>query len=442
MHSRFSRRSFLKAAGMGPALLPMLEDDLARASCLATGLKRLVVVNWGNGLQQRVSGTGSTFSLPGIMKPLQPHKADLLIPDALFNKTFDDVYNKAGFDNEAHDSPPSLLIAKPMKQNTPAPTASLDYVIGNALRQSAKTPYTVLNLGVLYKNLSCSWQAASVVATPDDDPYHAFDKIFGGLRPGVGMPMMDSVRSVRKSVLDYVQKDITRFSRKLGSEDRLRIDGHLSSIREIENRLAPRLVSDECQFPTLGPKFDVHSSDNYEKVLRAQIDIGVAGLAAGLSQVLTLQATSASSSHYVVSWLGYNATGVIRPGAGGGDVNSHHAIAHINAASKTALDTWFFTQVAYLIDKLKAAKEGTGSVFDNSVTLVTNNMNYGNVHRVKDLPWLLAGTAGGFFKTGRVLPAANASHTQLLIGLCNAFAVSSNGFADPAYGGELPGLRG
>jgi hypothetical protein len=251
-----------------------------------------------------------------------------------------------------------------------------------------------------------------------------FDRIFGGTLA----PQMDTVRAVRKSVLDYVAKDIGRFSRTLGTEDRLRIDGHLSSIRGIENRLTPSAGATGCQAPVLAAKYDVKSSDNYEKVLRAQIDIGVAALAAGSSQVLT-----------ILSWLGFQTV----PGMTGDGIpfNTHHGTAHSGPTRKNVVDKWFFDQVAYLIGKLKAEKEGSSSIFDNSVVLVTNNMNYGGRHEVKDLSWLLAGSAGGYFKTGRLVRANNASHTQVLVGICNALGVSADGFADPAYGGELPGLR-
>lgn len=58
------------------------------------------------------------------------------------------------------------------------------------------------------------------------------------------------------------------------------------------------------------------------------------------------------------------------------------------------------------------------------------------------MPWLLAGSCGGYFAPGRAIAAGNASHTGVLAGICNAFGVPTDGFLDPAYGGELKGLRG
>ena len=67
---------------------------------------------------------------------------------------------------------------------------------------------------------------------------------------------------------------------------------------------------------------------------------------------------------------------------------------------KTQIDTWFFTQVAYLVAQLGANAEGAGTTLDNTVVLVCNDMNEGSFHDVRSLPYLIIGSGGGFFKTG------------------------------------------
>src|SRR6185295_12224448 len=41
----------------------------------------------------------------------------------------------------------------------------------------------------------------------------------------------------RKSVLDFVGKELDAFGKRLGSEDRMKIEQHAVSIRDIESRL-------------------------------------------------------------------------------------------------------------------------------------------------------------------------------------------------------------
>jgi hypothetical protein len=443
--SRFSRRALLKGAS-ATALLPLLEADVARADCIPAGRKRLIVMHWNLGVLENAA---PDLTLPGSMSALEPYKSDLLIPLGLRDKLFEAGYDRTKFPQPGHSHVRAMLIAQamiPMVTATDwygsAPTESLDYFVGHKLQQATSSPYPVINLGVLFNSnySGCpSWEAAQVEARPDDDPYHAFDQLFSGAQMTQPDPAIEQRRLLRKSVLDYVQKDIGRFATKLGTTDRQKVDAHLSAIRDIEQRLTPQMISGQCTTPTLGAMYDVHNQDNYDKVLTAQIDIGVAALAAGMSQVLTLHASSGVASHYCPTWLGYPSfDGYITDA---GDENSHHAISHGNNGPKLALDTWFFQKLAYLISKLKSVPEGGGTMFDNSVVLVTNCMDNGNHHEVYNLPWLLAGSAGGYFKTGQALVTTDVSHTGVLIGLCNAFGVSSAGWADANYGGELPGLH-
>src|SRR5690606_1037144 len=46
---------------------------------------------------------------------------------------------------------------------------------------------------------------------------------------------------VRKSVLSAVMEDTIELRKRLGAEDRVRLDQHLTSIRELEQRLAVQL---------------------------------------------------------------------------------------------------------------------------------------------------------------------------------------------------------
>ncbi len=53
------------------------------------------------------------------------------------------------------------------------------------------------------------------------------------------------------------------------------------------------------------------------------------------------------------------------------------------------------TQLAYLLDKLKAVKEGDGTLLDNCMIVYGSGISDGNRHNHDDLPILLAGKGGG-----------------------------------------------
>ena len=83
-------------------------------------------------------------------------------------------------------------------------------------------------------------------------------------------------------------------------------------------------------------------------------------------------------------------------------------------------------------------------------------MQDGAGHNVDGLPFIIVGSCGGVFKTGRLVKYGNwvgktgdywrgssgVSHCKLLTSLCNAMDLPVTGFGDPKYGGmgTLPNL--
>jgi hypothetical protein len=67
-------------------------------------------------------------------------------------------------------------------------------------------------------------------------------------------------------------------------------------------------------------------------------------------------------------------------------------------------------------------------------------MGNGGAHNSDRLPWIMAGSCGGYFKTGQAI-RRTAPTNQVLVALCNAMGFPRPFFNDEKYGGELPGLR-
>ena len=93
-------------------------------------------------------------------------------------------------------------------------------------------------------------------------------------------------------------------------------------------------------------------------------------------------------------------------------------------------------------------------VLDSALALWINELSDGYTHDSRDLPWVMAGSCGGYFRTGeqlRVTAAAelanqlDAPHNKLLAAILNATGVTAAGggpvtmFGDPAHceSGEL-----
>ena len=95
--------------------------------------------------------------------------------------------------------------------------------------------------------------------------------------------------------------------------------------------------------------------------------------------------------------------------------DGHHPLTHhrniVEQMDKVAqINRYHVEQFATWIAKLKAAKEGDGSLLDNSMIVYGAGLADGNAHTHDDLPTLIAGRGGGFIKTGppHRLPQGNA----------------------------------
>jgi len=93
-------------------------------------------------------------------------------------------------------------------------------------------------------------------------------------------------------------------------------------------------------------------------------------------------------------------------------------------------------EIASLVADLAATPEGNGSVLDNTCILLMNDMNEGANHWVGEVPYLIIGGAGGFFKQGQTVTLPHTvPNNQLLTTLCHAMGLEIASIG--AYSGDL-----
>jgi Protein of unknown function (DUF1552) len=445
-----SRRAFLKALGVGPALLPLFEAERALAACGGvSGPKRAFILVWAGGMFATNGSSwataGDNFVLPVHMAALEKHRADLLLLDGLDYSFLLDSPPESVPERTGHATFQGMLTGA-LYQGHAAGTASaiaggpsIDQHIGAAFVSNGYGGLASLNLAVCAKSTArLSWRSAGDPVIPNQDPFKAFATLFTGSASAA-----DKKARMRQSVLDYVSKDLSRFAKKIGGKaDRANVDAHLQSVRELEQRLAQAVGvgGTACAPPTLVPleTGSVTSTTNFERVAQLQIDLAVAALAADATRVVVLQLGDQHNSGIILSSLGFVATGMQN---NSGDLNSLMNINHANGADKIKCDGWFMSQVAYVIERLKNVTDGAGSMLDSTAFLTMNNMRTGG-DEYWGVPAILAGNCGGYFKTGRslTLPTGTANN-GVLIALANAVGVPTETFGEARYGGELSVLR-
>lgn len=445
----FSRRTLLRALGLGPAVLPMLAiEQEARGQVPAA--KAAFIIAWSNGWMSETSATGwptpgTTWTFKPYQAALEPYKQDLLLLDNM-NYRFVRDSGKNSPEATGHACFPGMLTGALFQSagggtsGTVAGGPSIDQHIGSSLVKAGYKGLPSLNLGVFVKSTGrLSWRAAGDAVVPATDPYKVFTQVFGNATanpPADGMPdpAVARARDMKKSILDNVIADLNRFSGRVGTEDKAKIEAHLASIRAIETDLDRVMVTPTGKPPVLPTGVNTGSTDAFEVTTKMMIDISVAALAADATRVVVLQLGDQGDANVIFTTLGFKAAGT---GDNTGDNNGFHNIAHANGADKDKIDTWFQTQLAYAIGGMK-----TAGLLDRGVMLAMNSMRHG-MHEFNNVPALMAGNAGGYFKTGRSLKLPDNTATNgILIALANALGVPTQNFGNAAYGGELALLRG
>jgi hypothetical protein len=482
---KYSRRTLLKYLGAGAALLPLLESDPLDAACIVGGIKRLYILAWPNGMLSNVSSwattgaTPSAWSLANFQSSLQPYQADLLLLKGVDYNFIRDQPNPNGGETNGHACFPGMLTGAFYQSLVPSTSSdvgggiSIDQYIGQKLRAQGYTGLTSLNQGAFVKSTGrLSWVGPGQVVLPDADPYHVFNTYFagsiaptgtGGTSGGAGgmsgATMASITQQMQKSILDSVINDINRFSTIVSAADKQTIQNHLSYVRSMEQTLTPPVTtggggaggtgattSGTCSSPAgefSGTKLDINNTVNVATLVKLQMDLAVAAFASDLTRVVVMQISDQGAANLILENLGF------KPGGAGadlntGDINGYHYIAHRNDADKVTCDAWFQSQIAYIVGALKGITDPSGqSMLDNSVVVGMNNMRTGT-HETTSVPVVMAGSCGGYFKTGRSLALTATPNNGLLVALVNAMlgAGTVTTFGETRYGGELAALRG
>jgi len=241
---------------------------------------------------------------------------------------------------------------------------------------------------------------------------------------GLSSTQLTTLLSERKSVLDFLQSDIGVLESRLSANDQSRLDAHLTGIRSMEQQLTNSAAS--CSAPAMPPALDPNDMTNFPAIGKLQMDMMLLGLSCGMTNVSTFMWANADSWQYY-------------PFAGANE--EHHGTSHcsdsdsVNVNNLVLINIWQAQQVAYMLDQLSTTLESDGStMLDNTVLLWGNELGVGNTHSYKNIPWMLAGGAGGYFKTGRFLQYPDLPHNNLLVSICNAM-----GFSDVTTFG-IPGV--
>jgi hypothetical protein len=423
------RRRFLASLGAGLLSAPLWGHPRPATAQVAGRARRLIVFFSPNGTVHRFwrpTGMGRQFAFGAgsILEPLAAIKDQLIVVDGL---------DFVGASN--HEGGMAAMLTGGGGGSSPTQGASIDQVIAGRLGTSERFPSLELSVqttawGGSTQTRMCYRRAGELIA-PSDDPRQVYRRLFGDAAP-MGSAA-DALAARRRGILDVNRAELADLSRKLGTDERDKLEAHVASLRQMEASLAaagqPAPVA-ACTAP-MRVTVDSQQNNNFPAVTRAQTDLLVSALACGMTRVASLQ-LSHTVSPTVPAWLNIS--------------EGHHSLSHMDdgntagLAQLVAAERWFAEQFRYLVERLAALPEpgAEGSMLDHSLVVWSKEMGDSRAHDCLSVPFVLAGRAGGYLSPGQYVRYDHVPHTRLLSTLAHGMGVELDQVGDGGAAGRGP----
>ncbi len=460
----FSRRGFLRGAGTVALGLPML-DVFARAPLARAqeANKRFAVfIRQGNGVAQAGNGEPERFWPKALgalttaqmmaetdraVVELASHAGKLLI---VKGTKFAFPGNGCGHSGGANQVLTAAKVSPdPSGAKSLAMGESVDNRMAAAINPEGREPLTLMTGATQgYLPVVLSYRGAKMLRGADNDPFVVYKRMTG--LNGVDGAVVDEIATRRKSVNDLVRERLNAFLSRtdLSGDDRKRLDLHLTSIRDVEVRMACTLPEmRQMELDGVNPT----DSKNYIAVTQMHMDLVALSFACDYSRVATIQMGQ-----------GNDATQFSIPGFRNGELLPRfHQISHrifsdgsegdpIDGAQDMhhQIDKLHARLFKYLVDKLASYSTPEGTLLDAGFAAWTNDLSHGVSHGYTNIPWVIAGSAGGYLKQGQYVDAGNVTHNKLFNTLLNAVGVRKDDgspvddFGDPGLSkGEIAAIK-
>jgi hypothetical protein len=231
-----------------------------------------------------------------------------------------------------------------------------------------------------------------------DSPYRAYETIIGAIGDGTmnstaqaEAAMLRAQRST--SINDLLRPQIEDLLSRtdLSVSDRLRLDQHLTAIRDIEVNLEGTTFAvpqDEVDAMEAIADREFDQSVR-EQAVRMFMDLMAFSAAADYSRVAVLKIGDRIDDHqYTINGQTFKFHDATHRAVSNG-LEFHHAVDRI-----------MMGHYKYLLDVMSSYDTPNGPLLDQGVTIWTNQCATG-AHSFSNVPWILSGTANGFFKQGQ-----------------------------------------
>ncbi len=415
-----SRRTVLRGVGATVAL-PFLDAMAPGVSALARNaggpVRRFQAIFVPNGMAMEYwspAAAGCDFELTPILRPLAPFRDQMLVFSGL-NASWTYVHagasgsfltgTRRGGTSETDvvaDTSIDQLLASQFAASTPL--ASLELSIDKEA-----------NAGQCTSGLSCaytqtiSWRTPTTPLPMENNPRAVFERLFGD--SGSTDPAVRRARMAEKrSILDSVMDKLADVERRVGADDRRKVEDYTAAVRDVERRIEVAESKSDVS-PEAFPNEPRGVPATFEEHVELMFDLQFLALRSDITRVATFMLGREQSTRT------YPEVGVPDP---------HHPLSHHGndpalIARMSKVNAYHAALTARYLERLRATPDVDGSMLDNMTIVYGTCMSNSTRHAGNNVPILVLGGGGGRLKGGRHLRYDGTSHANLLLTLMDKF---------------------
>lgn len=377
------------------------------------------------------NGEGRDFQFNASLQPLEPLREHATVLGGLSHPE--------GRRMGGHDTGDTFLTGAFLKGRFLRNQVSVDQAAAQAVGHETRFPSLTMStdggVGEPTRSSTLSFNQHGRPVPALNQPQQIFDRFFG-----VGDADLLAERRRLKSaagMLDLILEDSRSLRRRLGRQDREKLDEYLASVRQIEQRVERTQAWIDVPLPSLTDEdrdaLQLESDDNAPKeFMRTMYDLMYLAFRTDSTRVATYQIASMADASSKAGPF---------PAREGFKSNLHTLAHGWNKPDGAELlgkwDRFMIEQLVYFLDRLKQTPEADGSLLDHTIVLYGSSNS--QTHNNSNYPLVLAGGNGIGLRHGQYLKhTEDVPLSNLFVTILNRIGAPAERFADST--GELTGV--
>lgn len=427
---KLDRRTVLKGLAGVTLALPVLEamgKDVARQVP-----RRFCAVYTANGMslpnpKHEVNDwswfpvkEGKDFEFGNSTEPLRPFREQLSFLGGLQHAN--------GLKADPHMCSDMWLTGAPLHDPKPGKfnSAALDQVIALHTKKYCRQPSLVLSIdagvGFLSRTGTISYNLEGKPIPAENNPRRVFDRLFRGDTASLAAQREQLKKRVK--LVDAVLESAKALHQQLGKSDSQKMDEYLTSLNEIEDRLAASEKWIDVPLKAQDYKhlnLDATSEGEPREYYRNMFDLIALAFDADITRSVTFMLNREDG-------MGVSDTFPVKLGLNRTHHNLSHAEDKDGQLAFAKYDLFLSEQLAYFLGRLTQFRDQEASVLDSTIVLFGSGAS--TTHNPTNLPTLIAGGAKMGLKHGTYWRRPSTPMSNVHLSILRSMGIEAPSFSD------------